>query len=117
MNRLGFAALGLVVIVLAGAAALMSLSTGTVLSYGNGDGTSFTHTVIRTPVPFAQNSSTQVKGDYVAAGVGLRASTGSGTITLPAAPGGSTITKALLYWSEINSTSTAALGMGSINGH
>lgn len=95
----------------------MSLSTHTGFSYGNGDGTSNTHTVIGTPVPFAQNSSTQVKGDYVAAGVGLRASTGSGTITLPAVPGGSTITKALLYWSEINSTSLASLGQGSINGH
>jgi hypothetical protein len=117
LNRVGFAAIGLVVVVLAGAAALLSLAPESVSAYGNGDGTSSTHTIIGTPVPFSLNSTTKVKGDYVAAGVGLRASTGSGTITLPAVPGGSTITKALLYWSEINTVSTAALGMGSINGH
>src|SRR5450759_4408031 len=86
MNRVSFAAIGLVVIVLAGAVALLSAAPGSLHAYGNGDGTSNTHTVIGTQVPFSQNSSTQVKGDYVAAGVGPRGSTGSGTISLPAAP-------------------------------
>jgi hypothetical protein len=117
LNRVGFAAIGLVVVVLAGAAALLSFGSDSVFAYGNGDGTSNTHTIIGTPVPFSLNSTTKVKGDYVAAGVGLRASTGSGTITLAAVPGGSTITKALLYWSEVNTTGLASLGMGSINGH
>jgi hypothetical protein len=103
------------------AAALLVLvqETPLALAYGNGDGTSSTHTVIGTPVPFSQNYTVQLKGDYVAAGVGMRASgpPGGGSITLPAVPGGSTIKKAFLYWAVVNSTSQAASGMGNINGN
>jgi hypothetical protein len=95
----------------------MSVGPTKVLAYGNGDGTSATHTIIGTPVAFSQNYTTQLKGDYVAAGVGLRAGTGSGTITLPAAPGGSTIFKAFLYWSVVNSTASGTFAMGNINGN
>lgn len=121
MNRYGLRASGAIlalVCALAVAAVLIAFGgPAKVLAYGNGDGTSNTHTVIGTPVAFSQNYTTQLKGDYVAAGVGLRASTGGGTITLPGVPGGSTIYKAFLYWSVVNSTSTPALAMGSINGN
>jgi len=97
----------------------LSIGPKPAFAYGNGDGTSNTHTVIGTPVPFSQNYSVQLKGDYVAAGVGMRASgpPGGGTITLGAVPGGSSVAKAFLYWSVINSTSIPALGAGSINGN
>jgi hypothetical protein len=120
LNRFGLAAIALVVIVLAGTAALVSLAPGSVVAYGTGDGRSDTHTLIGTPVPFSLNSTTKLLGDYVAAGVGMRGTGGpttGGTITLPGVPVGSTIAKAFLYWAEINSTSMALLGQGSINGH
>jgi len=123
LNRLRLRASGALLVVAATIAVaaflFISGSPTKALAYGNGDGTSNTHTVIGTPVPFSQLYSTQVQGDYVAAGVGMRASgpPGGGTITLGAVPGGSTIAKAFLYWSVINSTSLASLGQGSINGH
>lgn len=121
MNRYGLRASGVILALscaLVAAVALFAIGGPTkVIAYGNGDGTSNTTTVIGTPVPFSLNYSAQLKGDYVAAGVGLRASTGGGTITLPAVPGGSTIHKAFLYWSVVNSTSIPALASGSINGN
>lgn len=124
MNRVGLRAPGVfLAIVCAITAALFAFvlvgGPAKVAAYGNGDGTSSTHTIIGTPVPFTQNYSVQVKGDYVSAGVGMRASgpPGGGTITLPAVPGGSTIKKAFLYWAVVNSSSSAANGMGTINGN
>jgi len=86
--------------------------------YGNDDGTSNSGTVIGTPVPLAQTYAVEQKGDYVAAGVGMRGSgpPGGGTITLPALPGTATVTKAFLYWSVMNSTSIPSLDDGIING-
>jgi hypothetical protein len=121
LNRVGLRAISVtLVLAFAAIAAFVVFSTSSTrlaLAYGNGDGTSNTHTIIGTPVPFVQNYTAQLQGDYVAAGVGLRASTGSGTITLPAVPGGSTITKAFLYWSIVNSTASGAFANGNINGN
>ncbi len=124
MNRIGIFATGvvfvtLIVVALAYAALVATVGTAPLpaLAYGNGDGTSNSTTIIGTPVPFSLNYSVQLKGDYVAAGDGMRASgpPGNGSITLPAVPGGSTITKAFLYWSVVNSTSTGA--SGTLNGN
>lgn len=88
-------------------------------AYGNDDGTSNSGTVIGTPVPLAQTYAVEQKGDYVAAGIGMRGSgpPGGGTITLPALPGTATKTKAFLYWSVMNSTVIASLDDGIINGN
>ena len=84
-------------------------------SVSNGDGTgSGTGTVLGTPVLLAETFSTDLKGDYVAAGVGMRG-TGAGTITLPALPGGSTVENAFLYWAVMNPSTTPALASGNIN--
>ena len=77
----------------------LSLAT----SVSNGDGTgSGTGTTLGTPVPLAQSFSTQLKGDYVAAGVGMRGTgpPGGGTIALPALPGGSTVEQAFRVAAE-----------------
>lgn len=126
MNRIGIFATGvasvtLIMFALAYAALVATVGTGPLpaFAYGNGDGTSNTHTVIGTPVPFSLNYSAQLKGGYVSAGDGMRASgpPGNGSITLPGVPAGSTIAKAYLYWSVVNSTLTPALGMGTLNGN
>jgi hypothetical protein len=126
LNRIGIFATGvvtatLIAFALAYAALVATVGTGPLpaFAYGNGDGTSSTTTVIGTPVPFSLNYSAQLKGGYVSAGDGMRASgpPGNGSITLPGVPAGSTITKAYLYWSVINSTMTPALGMGTLNGN
>lgn len=89
-------------------------------SISNGDGTGTgTGTVLGTPVPLAQTYSVELKGDYVAAGVGMRGTgpPGGGTIAVPALPGGSTVQKAFLYWAVMNGTPTPALADGNINGN
>ena len=89
-------------------------------SVSNGDGTGTgTGTTLGTPVPLAQSFSTELKGDYVAAGVGMRGTgpPGGGTIALPAPPGGSTVQKAFLYWAVMNDTTIPSLANGNINGN
>jgi hypothetical protein len=56
----------------------------------------------------------QVKGDYVAAGVGMR-NIGSGTINI-SLPAGSTIAKAFLYWAIIREPGPPAPDTGTFNG-
>lgn len=82
-----------------------------------GEGIADHGTVMGTPVPMAESFRMIVSGDYMAAGVGMRDTNGSGTITLPADPGGATIQKAFLYWAIITSTPVAAHAQGSINGN
>jgi hypothetical protein len=89
-------------------------------AYGDGNGTSSTGTVIGTPVPMSQTYNVELKGDYVAAGVGMRGSgpPGAGTIAAPALPGGSTVVKSLLYWSIMQtSPPPGALATATFNGN
>ncbi len=90
------------------------------VSTSNGDGTgSGTGTTIGTPVPLAETFKTALKGDYVAAGVGMRGTgpPGGGTIVLPALPGGATVQNAFLYWAVMNDTTIPSLADGNINGN
>lgn len=67
-------------------------------------------------VPLAEAFRTQLCGDYVAAGVGLRSSA-SGTINI-SLPAGATIQKAFLYWSIMQSgTPSPALFNVTFNGN
>lgn len=89
-------------------------------STSNGDGTGTgTGTTLGTPVPLTQTYSVELKGDYVAAGVGMRGTgpPGGGTIAVPALPGGATVQKAFLYWAVMNDTTIASLADGNINGN
>lgn len=74
--------------------------TDSAYAYGNGDGTSSTGTVIGTPIPLTEVYNNTFEGDYVSGGVGMRDSgpPGSGTIALPAIPGGASVQQAFLYW-------------------
>lgn len=123
MNQPGLRARGTLLALICAVTAAIVLHSARgpapVFAYGNGDGTSNTTTIIGTPVPFGLNYTIQLQGDYVAAGVGMRATgpPGGGTITLGAVPAGSTISKAFLYWSVINSTSLPSLAQGSVNGN
>jgi hypothetical protein len=90
------------------------------LATSNEDGTGTPPgTTMGTPVPLTQTFSTELKGDYVAAGVGMRGTgpSGSGTVTLPALPSGSTVENAFLYWAVMNNGITPALAAGNINGN
>jgi hypothetical protein len=76
--------------------------------------------VIGTPVPMSQTYNVEMKGDYLAAGVGMRDTgpPGAGTIAMPALPGGASVVKAFLYWAVMDtSPPAAALGQGTINGN
>jgi len=55
-----------------------------------------------------------VRGDYVAAGVGLR-NRGFGTISVTGIPSGATVVRSYLFWTILNPTQTAALPRGAIN--
>ncbi len=93
--------------------------TPTALADSNGDGTASGGTTLGTPVPLAETFHTDLKGGYIAAGVGMRDTgpPGGGTIALPALPGGSTVENAFLYWAVMNDTTIPALAAGNINGN
>ena len=65
-------------------------------------------------VPLTQSFSQEVRGDYVAAGIGMR-NKGFGTINI-ALPAGSTKVKAFLYWQIIRDTAGSAPATGTMNG-
>jgi hypothetical protein len=88
-------------------------------STSNGNGTANgTGTVLGTPVSLALTYNVEMKGDYLAAGYGMRGSgpPGSGTITMPALPGGASVVKAFLYWAVMEvSPPPGSLAMGTLN--
>ncbi len=65
-------------------------------------------------VPLTGVVDVTVKGDYVAAGVGMR-NIGGGTINI-ALPAGSTIVQAFLYWAIIRPPGAPAANTGTLNG-
>ncbi len=65
-------------------------------------------------VPLTGVVDVTVKGDYVAAGVGMR-NLGGGTINI-ALPAGSTIQQAFLYWAIIRQPGPPAANTGTLNG-
>jgi len=97
-------------------AALVCAALATTASAGNvaPGGQDQLDLLIGPQVPLAPSYSQTLQGDYVAAGVGMR-NVGGGTITL-ALPAGSTIVKALLYWSVIRPAGPAAPNTGTLNG-
>lgn len=89
-------------------------------STSNGNGTADgTGTVLGTPVPLSLVYDVEQKGDYLAAGVGMRGTgpPGSGTIAMPALPGGAVVTKSFLYWAVMEDGTPASLASGTINGN
>ncbi len=71
-------------------------------------------TIVGSHVDLADAFRISLTGDYVAAGVGMR-NMGSGTISIPTLPSGSTIKKAFLYWSVMDNASSDALTKGTFN--
>ena len=55
-----------------------------------------------------------VRGGYVAAGIGMR-NRGFGTIKIAGIPKGATVVRSYLYWAVLNPTQTSALSQGTVN--
>lgn len=60
-------------------------------------------------------STFDVRGGYVAAGVGMR-NRGFGSIRIAGIPSGATVVRSYLYWTILNPTQTIAMPRGTVNG-
>jgi len=66
--------------------------------------------------PLVEAATVRIQGDYVTAGTGLR-NRGYGDIDITGIPSGSTIQKALLYWTILAPTEEVSFKQGKFDGH